>query len=108
MPKNLFSERSFIMQFTQRNKIMVIILTITCTTRYSFINEEFIETVCQILKIEPQCLIKPKQIQRFDGRVAKPITHAIYPSLTFDTHTKSLVSLLLTKLENHPIILCQP
>ena len=34
----------------------------TCTTRYGLIDEEFVEIVCQVLKIEPQCPIKPKQI----------------------------------------------
>ena len=32
----------------------------TGATRYDFIDEEFAETVCQVLEIEPQCLIKPK------------------------------------------------
>ena len=34
----------------------------TCATGYVFINEEFAETVCQVLEIELQRLIKPKQI----------------------------------------------
>ena len=87
---------------------MAITLANTCATRYSFIDEEFAKTVCQILEIKPQCLIKPKQIQRFDGRAAKPITHAIYPTLTIDTHTENLTSLLITKLENHLMILGWP
>ena len=32
----------------------------TCATGYGFIAEEFAETVCQVLEIEPQYLIKPK------------------------------------------------
>ena len=63
--------------------------------------------VCQVLEIKSQCLIKPKQIQRFDGKAAKPITYAIYLTLTIDTHTKSLALLLITKLGNHSIILDQ-
>ena len=39
---------------------MAIILANICTTKYSFINEKFAKTVCHILDIEPQCLIKPK------------------------------------------------
>ncbi len=73
-----------------------------------FINEEFAETVCQVLEIKRQPLIKPKQIQGFDGKATKPITYAIYPTLTIGTHTESLASLLITKLGNHPIILSQP
>ena len=78
-----------------------------CATRYGFIDEEFTETVCQDLEIEPQRLIKPKQIQGFDGRAAKPITHAIYHTLTVDTHIENLALLLIIKLGNHPMILSQ-
>ena len=86
---------------------MATILANTCATEYSFIDEEFAETVCQVLEIKPQRLIKPKQIQRFDGKAAKPITHAIYPTLTVGTHTKNLALLLIKKLRNYPIILGQ-
>ena len=87
---------------------MATTLVDTCATGYGFIDEEFAETVCQDLEIEPQRLIKPKQIQGFDGRAAKPITHAIYPTLTVGTHTESLAPLLITKLRNHPMILGRP
>ena len=87
---------------------MVIILANTCATGYSFIDEEFAETVYQVLVIKLQCLIKPKQIQGFDGRAAKPITHAIYLTLTISTHIENLVPLLITKLGNHPMILGRP
>ena len=62
IPKDLFCESPFTIQCTLGNKIMAITLTNTCATRYGFIDEKFVETVCQILEIEPQCLIKPKQI----------------------------------------------
>ena len=81
-----------------------ITLANTCATGYGFIDEKFAETVCQALEIKPQRLIKPKQIQRFDGRAAKPITHIIYPTLTIGNHTESLAFLLITKLENHLMI----
>ena len=87
---------------------MAIILANTCATGYSFIDEEFANTVCQVLEIKSQRLIKPKQIQGFDGRAAKPITHAIYPTLTVGTHTESLAPLLITKLGNHPMIFSRP
>ena len=60
MPKDLFYKSLFTIQCTIRNKIIVTILANTYTTGYSFINEEFMETVCQDLEIKPQCLIKPK------------------------------------------------
>ena len=108
MPKDLFCESPFTIQCTLGNKIKATTLADTCATGYGFIDEEFAETVCQVLEIEPQRLIKPKQIQGFDGRAAKPITHAIYPTLTVGTHTESLAPLLITKLGNHPMILGRP
>ena len=84
---------------------MVTILANTCATRYDFIDEEFTKIVCQVLEIEPQCLIKPKQMQKFDGKAPKSITHAIYPTLTIGIYTKNLTPLLITKLENHLMIL---
>ena len=108
MPKDLFCESLFIIQCTLEKKIRATTLADTCATRYGFIDEEFAETVCQVLEIEPQRLIKPKQIQGFDGRAAKPITHAIYPTLTVGDHIESLAPLLITKLGNHPMILGRP
>ena len=108
MPKNLFCESFFTIQCTLENKIRATTLADTCATGYGFIDEEFAEIVCQVLEIEPQRLIKSKQIQGFDGRAAKPIIHAIYPTLTVGDHTESLAPLLITKLGNHPMILGQP
>ena len=108
MPKDLFCESPFTIQCILRNKIRATILVDTCAIEYGFIDKEFAKTVCQVLEIESQRLIKPKQIQEFDGKTAKPITHAIYPSLTIGAHTKSLAPLLITKLGNHPMILGQP
>ena len=79
-----------------------------CTTGYGFIDEEFADIVCQVLEIEPQRLIKSKQIQGFDSRAAKPITHAIYLTLTVGTYTESLALLLITKLGNYLMILGRP
>ena len=62
MPKDLFCESPFIIQCTLANKIMATTLADTCATGYGFINEKFAETVCQNLEIEPQRLIKPKEI----------------------------------------------
>ena len=68
---------------------MATTLANTCATEYGFIDEEFVETICQVLEIKPQHLIKLKQIQGFDGRDARPITHAIYPTPTVYLYWKS-------------------
>ena len=86
---------------------MAIILANTYTTEYGFIYEEFAETVCQGFEIKSQNLIKPKQIQKSDGRAAKLITHAIYLIPTIGTYTENLTPLLITKLRNHLMIFGQ-
>ena len=105
MPKDLFCKSFFTIQCTLGNKIRAITLADTCATGYGFINEGFAETVCQVLEIEPQRLIKPKQIQGFNKKAGKPITHAIYPTLTIGANTENLALLLIIKLGNHPMIL---
>lgn len=64
--------------------------------------------ICKVLQISFIKLAKPKPIKGFDGRPAKPITHAIYPTLPVQGHTKMLASLLVTQLGQHPIILGKP
>ena len=60
MPKDLFYESFFIIQYIQRNKIKAIILADIYANRYDFMDEKFAETVCQVLKIKLQHFIKPK------------------------------------------------
>ena len=105
IPKDLFYKSFFTIQYILETKIMATILANIYTTGYSFIDKDFTESVCQILEMETQRLIKPKQIQKFHGRAAKLIRHAIYPILIVGTHTESFALLLITKLENHSMIL---
>ena len=68
MPKDLFCESFFTVQYILKNKINAITLVDTCATWYGFINKKFIEIVCQTLEIKPQRLTKCKLIQGFNGR----------------------------------------
>ena len=78
---------------------MATILANICVTEYSFIDEKFAQTICQILEIELQYLIKSKHIQRFDSRAAKPITYFIYLILTISTYIKSPYFFVYNKIE---------
>lgn len=60
MLKDLFYKSLFPIQSISGNKIMALTLANTYTTRYSFIDKEFAEKVCQVLKIKSQYLIKSK------------------------------------------------
>lgn len=89
-----------------RAKIMTIIIVNIYTIRYGFTNKIFAEKVYQVLEIKLQYLTKPKQISRFNNRVIKPITYAIYPILFISTYIKSFALLLITKVKNHLLIFC--
>ncbi len=73
---------------------------------YSFIDELIAQNVCDHLQIESLSLIKLKSIRKFDDHYAKKlITHAIYSNLTVQDHMKRFVSMLITRLNQHQMIL---
>jgi hypothetical protein len=63
-------------------KVPLRVLIDTGATGYRFIDERTAQEVCSALGIQPILLSRPKPIRGFNGRLVKPITHAIYPSLT--------------------------
>jgi len=73
---------------------------------YSFIDELIAQNVCDHLQIESLSLIKLKPIREFDDYYAKKlITHAIYSNLTVQDHMKRFASMLITRLDQHQMIL---
>jgi len=73
---------------------------------YSFIDELIAQNVCDHLQIESLSLIKFKSIREFNNHYAKKfITHAIYLNLTVQDHMKRFVSMLITRLNQHQMIL---
>ncbi len=73
---------------------------------YSFIDELIAQNVCDHLQIESLSLIKFKSIREFDDHYAKKlITHAIYSNLTVQDHMKRFVFMLITRLNQHQMIL---
>ena len=73
---------------------------------YSFIDELIVQNVCDHLQIESLSLTKLKPIREFDDHYAKKlIIHAIYSNLTVQDHMKRFVSMLITRLDQHQIIL---
>ncbi len=73
---------------------------------YSFIDEVIAQIVCDQLQIELLTLIKAKSIREFDDHYAKKlITHAIYSNLTVQDHTIDTASMLITRLDQHQMIL---
>jgi len=73
---------------------------------YSFINELIAQNVCDHLQIESLFLIKLKSIREFDDYYTKKlITHAIYLNLTVQDYMKRFISMLITRLSQHQMIL---
>jgi len=73
---------------------------------YSFIDELIAQNVCNHLQIESLSLTKLKPIRKFDDHYAKKfITHTIYLNLTVQDHMKCFVSMLITRLDQHQMIL---
>jgi len=73
---------------------------------YSFIDEVITQIVCDQLQIESLTLIKVKSIREFNDYYAKKlITHAIYLNLTVQDHMIDTTSILITRLNQHQMIL---
>jgi hypothetical protein len=77
-------------------------------TDYSFIDTDIAHQVCEMLEITPLKLNKPRGVKGYDGRRGKNITHAIYPPMTIQNHTESSTPMMITKLDQHSIILDKP
>jgi len=73
---------------------------------YSFIDEVIAQIVCDQLQIESLTLIKAKSIREFDDHYAKKlITYVIYSNLTVQDYTIDTASMLITRLDQHQMIL---
>jgi len=73
---------------------------------YSFIDEVIAQIVSDQLQIESLTLIKAKSIREFDDHYAKKlITYVIYLNLTVQDHTIDIASMLITRLDQHQMIL---
>ncbi len=73
---------------------------------YLFIDEVITQIVYNQLQIKSLTLIKAKSIREFDNHYAKKvITHVIYSNLTVQDHMIDTASMLITRLNQHQMIL---
>jgi hypothetical protein len=72
---------------------------------YAFIDELIAQSLCETLKIESVQLIKERLIKVYDERKDQVITHVIYSKMIIQEHTKSLIFMLIIKLEQQTLIL---
>jgi hypothetical protein len=72
---------------------------------YSFVNSTIVRSICETLKISSMKLNKSRKIKRYDERISDSITHVIYSRMIIRDHVESFILLLITKLDQHDIIL---
>jgi hypothetical protein len=72
---------------------------------YSFVNSIIVRSICKNLKISSIKLNKSRKIKKYDERISDSITHVIYSRIIIRDHVKSSTFLLITKLDQHDIIL---
>jgi hypothetical protein len=72
---------------------------------YSFIDIVIAQKVCDSLRISSLKLNKFREVKDYDERRSKDITHVIYSFMIIQNHTKSSTSMMITKLDQHSIIL---
>ena len=81
----------------------------TGATGMAFIDESLVPELCERFGIQPVPLSKPKPIRSYDGTPGrKPITHALYTSVTIQEHKDRMVPLLITRLGQHKLIIGNP
>ena len=105
--KDLFNKRTFetVYKLKNNDELKTFNLLNTDSTKHIFIDEKFAQEVCEKLQITFQQLLKFKLIREFDDRSKVTVTHVIYFIMTVNRHRKNLISLLITKLRNHKLIL---
>jgi hypothetical protein len=72
---------------------------------YSFIDIDIAHKVCKLLRIESLQLNKSREVKNYDERRHKDIIHVIYSFMTIQDNTKSCISMMIIKLDQHSIIL---
>ena len=110
LPGNFFAEEDLVApcKLGNSSEIKTTALLNTGATRYLFVDPSMARRICDDLMIKLIRLSKPKAIRGFDGKQAPSVTHAIYPTMTIQAHTKTTTPMLITKLGQHQIILGKP
>ncbi len=106
---NLFDDKSVIVNCTldldNDNKYKIKAMIDNDCIDYSFIDTDIAHKVCELLRIEFLQLNKSREVKNYDERRNKDITHVIYSFMIIQDHTKSCISMMITKLDQHSIIL---
>ncbi len=75
-------------------------------TDMMFINNSLISEICECFNIQSISLFKSKSIHSYDKTLdRRSIKHALYISVTIQEHKNEMMSLLITHLDQHKIII---
>ncbi len=78
----------------------------TEVTDMTFIDESLMSELCERFDIQSISLSKSKLIRSYDEiSDRKSITHALYTSIMIQEHKNEMMSLLITRLDQHKIII---
>ena len=107
LSKDLFNERTFetVCKLKNNDELKTSDLLNIDSTEHAFIDEKFAQKICEKLQIAFQQLLKFKFIREFDDKSEIIVIHVIYSIMIVNKHRKNLISLLITKLRNHKLIL---
>jgi NMD protein affecting ribosome stability and mRNA decay len=72
---------------------------------YSFIDINIAHKMCELLSIALLKLNKSREVKNYDDKRNKDITHVIYSSMIIQNHIESSIFMMITKLDQHLIIL---
>ena len=75
-------------------------------TDMTFIDDSLVSELCERFDIQSISLFKSKSIHLYDKTLdRRSITHALYISVTIQEHKNKMMSLLITRLDQHKIII---
>ena len=103
-----FARRALIFDivlFVDTNKYSISCLVDTGCCFHAVIDTTVAHKMCDALKITFYQLSKLRPVAAYDEHQKKSIVKAVYLSMTFQNHTEHTLSMLLTNLEQHVIIL---
>jgi len=109
LSKENYFDKSFLVDtfFILQNKSFSLRFLINSdSVVYMIIHINLVNKVCEELKIQSISLIKEKLIKEYDEKIfKKTIIHKILLNLIIESHKKLTVSMLITDINHHEVIL---
>jgi hypothetical protein len=107
LKNDLFDEDSVIESciLDNENSYLVRAMIDNDCTDYLFVNSAIVRRICETLNISSVKLNKSRKIKRYDKRMNDSITHVIYSRMIIRDHVENSTLLLITKLNQHDVIL---